>query len=337
MCAMCHYAAMPYRAGAKRTLPRVVGAVVASAVVVFGLGVTSTHAPAHAQTPSFVALDDLVTEAASSPPDRVLFFPLDQSFNSCIPLQAACPADSSTVMLVPATGRALTWRPEGGDLHLVELDTPPMPAIGVAPERYESVRYLLPVLDGTGIQLFHMPRSYADGRLVGDDAAALGSDAGTETGASRAEAVTPVLGGSLLSTSQPAPPPERILDPPLLIDRSDLADATPALFVRRSAPSRIVFGVRPDPGWELDTSYVPMLDDGVVAFAGRHVGRVGLAVPAPPDLDADTLDRLSRSESAAGTESEEGLPWSWMIGGAIAIAAGAAALATHARHRRRRS
>lgn len=313
-----------------------VAVAVATAMVASVAAVLVVGSPAsHAQQPEsgFVALSEVVAQAASAgAPGQMLFFPLDDSFEGCVPVQAACPQDSSTLMLVPAVDRRLTWRPEGGDLHLVDLDAPPVRAMGAAPSRPEEVRYLVPVLEGSGIGLFHMPRRLVGGRLVIEaDAPATGAD----LGATPADAVTPVLGGSLLSTASPAPAPERLLEAPVVVAGSDLVDAAPAMLVRRSAPSRIVFGVRPDPDWGLDISYVPLLDEDVVALGGRHGGRVGLAVTVPPGLDEEALARLEPADAVAAPERGQQPRW-WLIAGAAAVVA-AAAIAVAARARRRRT
>jgi hypothetical protein len=223
------------------------------------------------------------------------------------------------------------------------LEEPPVRAIGTAPERHGSVRYLVPVLEGSGIQLLHMPRRFEGGHLVNaatgksDGASGTGADGSPAAGAA-VESVTPVLGGSLLSTAAPSPAPERLLARPSLIDGSELADGAPALLVRRSAPHRIVFGVRPDPAWNLGTNYLPVLDDGVIALSGRHQGRVGLAVSPPPDLDEEALDRVGPSGAPDGQPSESGPSWPWpitvAIGAALVLGAGVWGVA-RARARRR--
>src|SRR5687767_13904563 len=67
-----------------------------------------------AQTASgFVDLRAVDTPA---PAGQVLFLPLDRSFTGCVPLDAVCPPDSSTVVLIPAAGRSIAWVPDGAEL-----------------------------------------------------------------------------------------------------------------------------------------------------------------------------------------------------------------------------
>lgn len=216
----------------------------------------ATTGAAWAQAEQFTPLADVVDEAPSG---RMLFFPLvDEA--------------SASVTLVPATGRRLAWMPDGTQLPESTLAVPSMRAIGSPPPQPESARYLVPVLDGAGAGIEFVACKLDGGRLVafdGDDAEAPGTNA------------VPVLVGPLLGAPSGAPA-DRVLETPVEVDAVALADPVPTLLVRRAAPSRVVFGVR------VDDEYVPLVDEKRVAFAARHQGRRGIAVPAPEGFTPPT-------------------------------------------------
>lgn len=225
-------------------------------VVVAVTWVTATEA-GWAQAEPFVPLADVVGEAPSG---RMLFFPLVD--------EAASP-----VVLVPAAGRRLTWSPEGTQLPESTLAIPPVRALGSPPPQPESARYLVPVLDGAGIDTEFAARQLHAERLVAFDTGDVVEMPGVN--------VVPVLVGPLLAGPS-GPPPARVLDAPVEVDATELVDPTPTLLVRRAAPSRVVFGVR------VDDDYVPLVDESGVAFAARHDGKRGIAVPALGDVTSPT-------------------------------------------------
>ena len=301
--------------------PAAVAVLVVALAAVFAA--TGAGAQSSDDTPDFVDVGSLTSEVPSG--RRVLFFPLDESFGNCVPLTAPCPHDSSTLMLVPAAGRRLVWRPEGADLQDARLPEPAMRAIGTPPSDHESARYLVPVLDGAGINVVHARRRLESGRLVAVDS---GDDS------SAPDPVSPVLSGPLLSTAAPAPEvPARVLGAPVLLAASELNDAVAVLLVRRAAPNRIVFGLRPDPDWDLGVGYVAVLDEGVIAVAARRGATIGIAVAAPPGVRVGSLENMATRQ---GDDPDAGvtIPLPLVIGVAAAVVAAAAIALTKFRRAR---
>jgi hypothetical protein len=259
--------------------------------------------PAGAAQEGFVEVASLT---GATPSGELLFFPLQESFRECLPLTAPCPRDSSSLMLVPAGDREVLWQPEGADLPLLDLPEPPVRAIGTPPAGATAARYLVPVLDGTSIGIAFAVRGLEDGYLRGNGAG------GT--------AVTPVLAGPLLSGASPSPTvPTRLLDAPVVVAADALTGLAPVLLARRAAPSRVVFGVQPDPEWELNVDYLPVLGDRHVAHVAANEGEVGIAVEPPAGL------RIGALKNVAGQAGDEGddlpVPWPIVAGGAVLMVA----------------
>lgn len=268
------------------------------------------------QSATFVDVEAL---AAADPPARVLFFPLDEQFEHCKGLTAPCPEDSSTVMVVPATEREVVWQPESGDLRTLPLRDPELRAVGTPPPDMASARYLLPVLDGAGIEIRHVVRRFEDGFFVATNE----PEAGTT--------VTPVLAGPELSAGTPSPDvPDRIVETPRVVGIDDVVDPTPVLLVRRAAPSRVVFGIQPAADWEFNLDYLPLLDDGVIAYVAEVDGTTGLVVGTPSGL------RIGNLKNLAGGDPGDGAPAvGVLIGAAGAAAVAILAIALLLRRRRR--
>lgn len=217
---------------------------------------------------------DLAAVSAKAPSGPTLFFPLGRPFEECLPLMAACPGDSSSLVVVPAAARTLVWTPEGTPLDEVPLDTRPIRPIGTPPPRPESARYLVPVVDARGEGLIFAGRRLDAGLLVPFDA---GAPEPPEGGDVVPVLAGPLLGGAAPSGTQAGP----IFEAPVIVDAAALDGATPAVLVRRAAPSRVAFGLRPDPAWGMDVGYVALLDETGTAVVARHEGRIGVAVGTP--------------------------------------------------------
>src|SRR5688572_6888610 len=210
---------------------------------------------AEAQTDDrFLPLDGVVSP---EPSGRMLFFALADDFAG------------SSVTLVPAARRRLSWIPEGAQLTEATVDLPPVRPIGSPPPQADSVRYLVPVLDGTGTVIDFVPRRLDDDSLV-----ALAADAGQATAGTT---VVPILVGPLLEAPTGVAP-ARVLEDPVEIQAESLVEPVPTLLVRRAAPGRVVFGIR------MGDEYVPLVDETGLAFAGSYEGRRGIAVPVPEDF-----------------------------------------------------
>ncbi|MDQ3756689.1 MAG: hypothetical protein M3394_02430, partial [Actinomycetota bacterium] len=196
-----------------------------------------------------------------APTDQVAFLPLAEGFEDCLPLESACPADSSSLVLVRAGSRPVGWLSAGGELPESTLETPPLRAVGSPPTEPANQRYLVPVLDGEGQSVEHLVRRFEAGRLVPVEPGRLAD----------ALHLAPVLIGPVLGGAAPSgESPTRIVEAPVSVSAADLRDAVPALLVRRAPPSRVVFGVRMGNGW------LPLVDEHGVALLARHDGRVGL-------------------------------------------------------------
>lgn len=251
------------------------------------VGVLAVAAPAVAHDEHVF---EPVAEAARWRPaasDRVLFFPLAEEFAVCVPLRDPCPADSSSLMVVRAGSRPVMWQAESAELPEASFSPPPLRAMGDPPPGdFASARYLVPVLDGTGVGLEFLPRRFEGGRLVAAEGAGAASDAAR---------VVPVLVGPVLGGAAPSgQAPSRVLEPPSTVAASELRDLTAALLVRRASPSRVVFGVRAG-----ESGYVPLVDERGVALLARHEGRVGLVVPSESADDSDVA-ALSREKPGDG-------------------------------------
>lgn len=270
------------------------------------------------QSATFVDVEALAT---ADPPARLLFFPLDEQFEHCKGLTTSCPEDSSTVMVVPATEREVVWQTEGGDLRTVPLREPEVRAVGTPPPNVASARYLLPILDGGGIQVRYVVRRFEDGFLVATNE----PEAGTT--------VTPVLAGPELSAGTPSPDvPDRIVKTPRVVGIDDVVDATPVVVVRRAAPSRVLFAIEPAAEWDFNLDYVPLLDDGVIAYVAEVDGTTGLVVGTPSGL------RIGKLQNLAGEDPGGGAPALGVLLGAAGVAAVAIlAIGLLLRRRRRRT
>jgi hypothetical protein len=236
---------------------------------------------ARAQDAGFVPLSDVAAERTSG---RMLFFPLPDGFDRASPYA-----------LLPATGRRLAWTPESAELSAASLSVPPLRPVGSPPSPHESARYLVPVLDGSGAALEFLPRRLDAGRLVPYEGTPKpGLD------------VVPVLTGPRLDPTPSETPLERVLGEPVEVDATELADAAPAVLVRKATPSRVVFGVRL--GRDV---YVPLIGESGLAVTARHNGRRGVAAPLPGGLDVATLPDEPDDEDAS----------SWPTVVAVAVAA----------------
>jgi len=302
--------------------------------VAFALTFALASPAVHARADGFVAVDDLPQRPSSA---RIVLFSLPDEFDACLPLQGACPQDSSSLLVVPAPGRSIMWQPEGAELPHVELPSAPLPAVGTPPAGATSAHYLIPVADGRGAGLAFMKRDVADGRFVVSDRKTPGDVAPH----------VPVLSGPSLGGAAPSgAEPERLLAEPVVVDAGELTTAPfPVLVVRRASPSRVAFGVRPDPSWRMQTDVVPLLGDGGIAGLVRHEGQVRLAVAAPDNVDLDAVRRgTPRSGDApvAGSDDDDGDTGGNGDGGAAAalvlavaiVAGGVTALVLRRRGRR---
>jgi hypothetical protein len=293
--------------------------------VAFALALASTspgtQAQALAQADGFVAVGDLPQRPSSA---RVVLFSLPDAFDACLPLHGACPQDSSSLLVVPALGRSIVWQPEGAELPRVELPGGSLAAVGTPPAGATSARYLVPVVDGRGAGLVFVERAVAGGRF----------DVPDQEGPADAAPYVPVLSGpSLVGTAPTNAEPERLLAEPVVVDEGELtADPVAVLVVRRAPPSRVAFGVRPDPSWRMQTDVVPLLGEGGLAGLVRHEGRVRLAVAAPDDVDPDAVRRGTprRGGGTAGSDrpvdGEDGEDDGDSSGGAVAALVPAAAV-----------
>jgi len=208
--------------------------------------------PAFAQ--DFVPLADV---AAKTPSGKVLFFPLADRFE-----------EASPYALLPAEGRRIVWTPESAELPGAAVAVAAVRAVGTPPAQPEAARYLLPVLDGATAELRFAARRLDGGRLVPFE--------GTpEPGRD----VVPLLAGPRLDATPSETPLTRVLEAPVEVDVSVLADVQPSVLVRKATPSRVVFGV------QVGDRYLPLIDETGVAVTAKHEGRAGLAVAVADDFE----------------------------------------------------
>src|SRR5688500_278749 len=291
---------------------------------------SASFANAGAQSDGFLGVDDLPRRPSSA---RVVVFSLPDEYDACLPLQGACPQDSSSLLVVPAAGRRIVWQPEGAELPRVQLSSAPLPAVGVPPPDTTTARYLLPVVDGAGAGLVFTARGFVDGRFT------MAADA---PDAPEREPYVPVLAGPSLGGAAPSGvEPERLLAEPVVVDAGELAtDPVPVLVVRRASPSRVAFGVHPDPSWRMSTNIVPLLGDRGVAGLVRHEGHVRLAVPAPDGVDLDAVRRgtprngdVTTGDDGGGSDGSGGATVALVLAAAV-LAGGMTALVLRRRGRR---
>lgn len=257
----------------------------------------------------------LAATAQTPSSGRVIFFPLDEGYADCLPLDEPCLKGSTSLVLVPATDRRVAWLPDGTQLPERVLDVPALPAFGSPPPNPEKARYLLPMLDGAGTGLEFLPRRLEGGKLV-----AVESEVGDN--------VVPVLVGPVLGGAPSGDAADRVVEHPVVVDASSLRDAVPALLVRRAAPSRVVFGVR------VGNEYVALVDEGDIAVLARRAGRVGLAVPAPDEFEPPVTTTTVGSQGDGGEDDDVEVVASTALRVLVVVGLTAGAVAVWRRRRR---
>lgn len=220
-----------------------------------------------------------VATAQTTPSGRVVFFALDEGYADCLPLTEPCLKGSTALVLVPASGRRVAWLPEATQLPERVLDVAALPAFASPPPNPETARYLVPMLDGAGVDLEFLPRRLEGGKLVALEGEGRPGDN-----------VVPVLVGPVLGGAPSGDAADRVVEHPVVVDAGELRDAVPALLVRRVAPARVVFGVR------TGDDYVALVGESGVAVLARRGDRVGLAAPVSADFEPPVTTTTAGSQ-----------------------------------------
>ncbi|MGI8794040.1 MAG: hypothetical protein ACR2H3_12865 [Acidimicrobiales bacterium] len=251
------------------------------------------------------AFRPLAAVASLDLPREVLFLPLTgQGFAACIPLTDPCIDPDFELQLVPSADRNITWVPTTASPTGTESAS--VAAVGRVEVTDPSSVFLVPALDarpaGGRLQLLARRFRTPPGDLV---------------------EVADASGGSVSATLSPPVPPvgppllaSTLFGDPTMVDSSTLVDARPALLVF-GPEARVISGIIADPGWNLTTTWLPVVHkDGLAHLARNADGRTGLALPVAARSRAISL-RLP-----APPESDQ--RWTWigllLLGGAGGIA-----------------
>lgn len=228
------------------------------------------------------AFTPLVPAEGASPPAEVLFLPFTSSaYDHCIPLSGPCRDPRADLVIAPATGVELQWRPTSSSAPrptpVAAADDARLDAVGIATPEMASKDFALSMLDlrlSTG-RLRSLKLTIAEGALV------------PRTSATRGLLAPAVSGLSLdapdkgMSTWSP-------FDRPYLIDAGALTDVVPVVLLAPSdvGTNEVIYGVFADRKWGLGVDLIPLLTRRGPPFLARHPGgAVGISVPAPPGLD----------------------------------------------------
>ncbi|HET9442368.1 MAG TPA: hypothetical protein VFO65_03535 [Acidimicrobiales bacterium] len=250
------------------------------------------------------AFRPLAALARLAPPVEGLFLPFRSgpAARRCLPLTDACGVAGGGLVLAPPASIELRWAEPAGDFDTLSplggRGVPALEPVGMAPENFAAVNFLLPVLDlgaGNG-QVKGLPR---------------GLDASGRFGppATDRQAVPPLVEGAGPAAGARALLASAPFDRPYELAAAALVEAFPAVVVfsgRRPTP---LFGLRTDPAWALDVSFVPLLGTGAPPFLGRtDDGRTGLFVALPDGVDAPAEARVEPSGQAAADAGGDDAP-----------------------------
>ena len=313
--------------------PTTVPATTTSVAVTTTTTTTTPVAPTTTLAPpppggGFVPVSALLDEGV---PDEGLFLPLrSDGYRSCLPLTGPCVDPGSALVLVPARTTEVTWRARtetdrsSPQIELRGLG--PLGPVGVAPPDPGAQDFALPILDLTaqGGQLRTLVRGLDENGLL----------------------VTPRVGTGVAAPvaegPQAAPEAETFLasEPfgrPRILTRDDLTEAAPIVPLFSSTQLQVVYALRPDPSWGLNTELVALLGPSGLPYLVRGLdGPPGLYVARPAGL---RVPQTGSPEAAGDDEGEAdgggggGIPAVAYLGGAVAL--GAAVTAGLALRRRR--
>ncbi len=270
---------------------------------------TSTTPPTAANADPDAAFTSVSSLVALGIPSEGVFVPLtDPSFRNCLPLQAACGAASSGLVIVPARTTSMRWEDpssagSASDLRPLNLATPEssarVAAVGDAPaERGATARYALPAVAVTGT------RATVGAELRSLDAAGqLGPVTPT---LDTAAALLPVAVGPLVpsdsTSSGPAFGGGAPFGRPTAVRSAQLTEAAPAIVLVRGTGGQVLHGIRPDPAWNAGIDLIPLFAEDALPYLVRGVdGPPGLFLARPADMRVEPA-----AESAVTERRPEG-------------------------------